>query len=188
MVKEPSRWVGFFSGRVSQAVFIAMVKKTTIAFFAVLVLGAWCSPSHAQIAFTLTISPSSITFLDANPTTSPSISASSAVQMTIVVTGGKNTSWSVHSLANGDLQNSDGVSTIPISNLSWTSSQTSSSCKYGCQCLSGTMNRSAPQNMIIGTGNTPGNFSCNMTFNLLNNWGYNTGSYTQSVTITATAP
>ncbi|MGB7621920.1 MAG: hypothetical protein WBN92_06175 [Terriglobia bacterium] len=160
-----------------------------IAILALTVTLVWSSPSFAAIAFTLTVTPSSITFPDANPSSVAQIPGSATVLIKVKVTNGANQNWSVHLLANGDLLNSDGVSKIPIANLTWTSTMTGRACNNGCTCIPGTMSSTVPQDVIQGHGNTPtGQFNCNTSFSLKNQWGYNTGTYNQTITVVTASP
>lgn len=170
-----------------------MIEKKTahlaIAILALAVTWVWSSPSFAAIAFTLTVTPSSISFPDANPSSVSQIPASATVLIKVRVTNGANQNWSVHLLANGDLLNSDGVSKIPIANLTWNATMTGRACTNGCTCVSGTMSATVPQDVIRGLGNTPnGQFNCNTNFLLNNQWGYNTGPYTQTITVVTASP
>ncbi|MBZ5554081.1 MAG: hypothetical protein LAO21_15300 [Acidobacteriia bacterium] len=170
-----------------------MLKKTeTKILMGIAVLAAvcmWGSPSYAAVNFTLTITPSTISFPDANPTTTAQIPANSSVAIKVTTSYATNTNWSVHFLANGDLRNSVGTSTIPIANITWTATLTGNSCLQGCSCVAGTMSSTAAQDVIRGRGNTPTNgFNCNTNFLLKNQWGYITGSYTQTITVVTASP
>ncbi|MBZ5537419.1 MAG: hypothetical protein LAO31_15800 [Acidobacteriia bacterium] len=148
------------------------------------------SLSHTQ-TLSLSLNPSSINFPDQNPTNFPSISASAIVQVQVTASWGNGT-WSVTSLAGGDLLNSDGRSVIPISNVRWTASRAAGNCSGGCSCMGGTASRSSPQHILEGSGYTGflgfGSYSCNVNFTLVNDWAYNTGSYSQTLTVTAANP
>jgi hypothetical protein len=150
------------------------------------------SATLAAISGSLTISPTTISFADASPTTSPTIAANSTVRVSIIVSGAYTyQTWSVHGLANGNLVS--GTNTIAIGNITWTETRYSGSCPSGriCTCVaSGTMSSTTPVNLITGRGNTqtsPG-FQCTATFSLANRWSYNPGTYSQSFVITFTAP
>lgn len=170
-----------------------MLKKTetniVIAILALAVVAVWNVPLWAAANFTLNISPSSISFPDANPSQVLQIPASSTVAVSITQQGDNGQNWSVHLLANGDLLNSDGVSKIPISHITWTASQAGNSCSKGCTCVAGTMSSTVPQDVIQGRGNTPtGGFNCSANFLLGNQWDYNTGAYTQTITVVTSSP
>ncbi|MDD5543224.1 MAG: hypothetical protein PHX83_08620 [Acidobacteriia bacterium] len=165
--------------------------RMTGAMLGIALLGSVCSVSFAGIGGSLTISPTSISFADANPTTNPSITANSTVLIGIAVAGASSTqAWSVHGMANGDLNSA--TSSIPISNVSWTGVQSSGNCPSGhtCICDNGTMSKTTPVNLINGVANTqtgPG-FQCTATFSMVNSWSYDSASYTQSFVITFTSP
>lgn len=165
-------------------------KSWTAAIFAAMMWVLLPSPLRAAISLALAITPSSITFPDANPTTVPVVSANASVTVNVNVSKSVGNAWSVHGLAAGNLSNTvGGTSTIPIFNVSWTATQVSKNCGGGCSCLAGTMSKNSPQNLITGRGDTPGSgFQCLTNFSLVNRWSYNTGSYTQTFTITATSP
>jgi hypothetical protein len=143
-------------------------------------------------SLSLTVSPSSISFPDANPTSVPNLPASSTVQVVVNASGfSNNATWGVRALAGGDLLNSDG-SVIPISNLSWTASGSGICWPGSCSCQAGIGSKTNPQTIISGSGVTGilgfGNYTCNVNFSLVNRWSYNTGSYAQNFTITASNP
>jgi hypothetical protein len=158
----------------------------------IIVLGLLMTSSSSQAqTLSLNLNPSSINFPDQNPTNFPNISANAIVQVQVTASWGNGT-WSVTSLAGGDLLNSDGRSVIPISNVRWTASRAAGSCSGGCSCMGGTASRSSPQHILEGSGFTGffgfGSYSCNVNFTLVNDWAYNTGSYSQTLTVTAANP
>ena len=125
----------------------------------------------------LTLSPTTINFPDASPTTSPSIAANSTVSVTARVRTGSASTPTLTVLANGDLVS--GAQTIAISNVTWTAS--------GAPFIGGTMNKTTAQNAASfsqGSGTYAGSYS----YSLANSWSYDTGSYTQTATYTLTAP
>jgi hypothetical protein len=164
----------------------------TIVVLLVVLCGStlgWGVPTAAAaVTLTLTISPSTISFVDASPTTTPTITANSTVAVHVVVGGASaGTAWSVHGLANGDL--TAGSHTVAISNVTWTSAKTSGTCNNFCNCVAGTASKTSGQSMISGSGNTAGGgVTCTNTYRLTNSWSYFPGSYSQTMTITITAP
>ncbi|MBZ5554078.1 MAG: hypothetical protein LAO21_15285 [Acidobacteriia bacterium] len=166
-------------------------KQQTIAGMVIAIALLIASPLSQAQTLSLNVNPSSISFADQNPTNFPSISASAIVQVQVTASWGNGT-WSVTSLAGGDLLNSDGRSVIPISNMRWTASRASGSCSGGCTCMGGTASKSSPQHILNGSGYTGflgfGSYTCNVNFTLVNDWSYNTGSYSQSLTVTAANP
>ena len=142
-------------------------------------------PAHGQ-NLRLRVTPTSISFPDANPTTTPLIPANTSVLVDLRVRGGPPSStWSVQALAGGDL--TSGPDSIAISNITWTSTQTGR-CRGSCTCLAGTTNKTVQQLMISGQGRTGNSFSCTQNYSLANSWSYNPGSYMQVMTITASSP
>ena len=155
---------------------------TVMAVFALVLLTA--TPAIAQTV-TLTVSPTSTSFSDANPTTTPSITASPTVAVTVVVSGAAPTdTWSVNALADGDLLS--GPDVIAISNVTWTTAGPTGPCT-ACSCHTGTASTATNQLMFNGQDNTAG-ATCTKTFFLANSWSYNTGAYSQTITITASIP
>lgn len=165
-------------------------KNGAVAILAVMTYLLLTSPLPAAISLALSLTSTSISFPDANPTTVPVVSANTSVTVKVDVSNSGGNTWSVHGLAGGDLSNTvGGTSTIPISNVSWTATQVSQNCGNGCSCLAGTMSKTSSSNLITGRGDTPGGgFQCLENFSLVNQWNYNTGSYIQTFTITATSP
>jgi hypothetical protein len=126
---------------------------------------------------TLTIGSAAINFPDANPDTTPSVSATE--NPVSVVAKGRTSSGGTISLtllAGGDL--SGGGNTIGIDQVTWTGS--------GAGFVNGTMNKTAAQS--VGSWTNSGNRSGSLSFALANSWSYATGSYTASATFTLTAP
>lgn len=127
----------------------------------------------------LTLGAASISFGDADPDSTPSISSTPAsVSVTAKVrTGGSSTATLTHQAAD-DLKTAGG-DTIAIGNVTWTAT--------GTGFVAGTMSKSAPVTAASWTGSgshTDGSFS----YFLANSWSYATGSYTASSTYTLTAP
>jgi hypothetical protein len=152
----------------------------------------WCVlgalPSFGA-TFTITVTPASTGFPDANPRTVPLISASSVVAVRVRVQKASSSQlWSVSALANGDLVS--GASTIPISSIRWTATQDfSAGTPLGfCNCSNGTLSKLMPQVLISGRASTNNYPGCATSFVLTNSWSYNPGSYSQTVTFTASSP
>ena len=122
-------------------------------------------PAQGQ-GLSLTIIPTSISFPDANPTTTPLIAANMSVLVRVDVSGGgPGITWSVQALAGGDL--TSGPDSIAISNITWTSTQTGP-CNGSCICLAGTASATVPQLMISGQEQTGEDFSCTQNYSLAN--------------------
>jgi len=123
----------------------------------------------------LTISPTTINFPDASPTTTPSIPANSTVSVTANVrTGGTPT---LKVLANGNL--TSGANSIAITNVTWTAS--------AAPFIAGTLNSATSQDAATFSSGS-GSYSGVFTFALANSWARADGSYTQTATYTLTAP
>ena len=143
-------------------------------------------PAEAQITLRLRVNPLTVSFPDANPTTTPLIPGNQIIRVRVRVRNALSAeSWSVTALAGGDLLS--GLDAIPISNMAWTVTQAGRPCT--CTCQAGTQSDAVPQLMLIGQGNTAGSgVQCRQSYRLSNSWAYNPGSYAQIATITLTAP
>jgi len=125
----------------------------------------------------LTLGVNAINFPDADPDTSPSVSATeNPVSVTAKVRTGASSTATLTHLASGDL--TSGGNTIAISNVTWTVT--------GSGFVPGTMNRTTAQAAGNWTGS--GSYSGTFSFSIVNNWSYATGNYTASTTYTLTAP
>jgi hypothetical protein len=125
----------------------------------------------------LSITPSSLTFPNADPDTVPSIPAIGnpvTVTANAQTTGNNTVTLSV--LAKGDLIS--GSSTIPIGNVTWTAT--------GNGFLAGTMSKTTAQ--TAGSWTRSGNRTGTFSYFLKNSWSYATGNYAQTVTYTLTSP
>ena len=165
----------------SKAVWTAVAALTV---FAVASSAAAQSTATATVNVTVNVSAratldlhgtNSVTFADADPDTTPSISAP---VMTVDVkgrtSGGSNVTLTV--VSNQDL--TSGSDTIAIGNLTWTASGTGFS--------AGTMNKITAQTVGSWTGS--GSHGGTVTLALANSWAYNAGAYTATLTYTLTAP
>jgi len=125
----------------------------------------------------LTVSTAVINFADADPDTTPSITATEGPVS--VTAKGKTTAAgniTLTLLASGDL--ASGTDTIGINNVTWTAT--------GAGYSNGTMSSLAAQTVGSWTGS--GNRAGTMTFALANQWSYVTGNYSASAQFTLTAP
>jgi hypothetical protein len=124
----------------------------------------------------LTLGVAAISFPAADPDTDPSIAApENPVAVTVKVHTGSASTVTLSVEANGDLDS--GSDTIAISNVTWTAA--------GAGFVSGAMDTSAqPAGSWTGSGQRNGTFS----YFLANDWTYPTGSYSQTVVYTLTAP
>ena len=132
------------------------------------------------------MNPSTVSFQDANPTTTPFVPGNRTIRVRVRVRNAAPTDvWSVNAMAGGDLVS--GPHAIPISNTSWTVSQAGGAC--ACSCQVGTVSSAVPQSMLVGQGNTGRrDVNCRQNYRLINEWSYHPGSYTQMMTITVTSP
>jgi hypothetical protein len=124
----------------------------------------------------LTLGVAAINFADSDPDSVPSIGASeNPVSVTVKAHSGSSQTVTLTVQASGDLES--GVDSIPIAKVTWTAS--------GSGFVAGTMNTLAqPAGSWTGSGQRSGTFS----YFLANDWNYQTGSYTQSVVYTLSAP
>ncbi|MBZ5537421.1 MAG: hypothetical protein LAO31_15810 [Acidobacteriia bacterium] len=125
----------------------------------------------------LVLAPTTINFADNSPTTVSSVSADNPVAVTARVRTGKATAATLTVASANDL--TSGSDTIPISAVSWTAS--------GAPFIAGTLNKASAQSGAT-FGNGSGTYNGTYSFFLANNWTYNTGSYSATVTYTLTAP
>ena len=133
-----------------------------------------CAAVNARASLTL---GSTLTFPDASPETTPSISANEG-PISITAKARTSTSGNVTltALASNDL--ASGSDTIGITNITWTAS--------GTGFVAGAMSKATAQTVGSWTGS--GEKTGTLTFALANNWSYPTGNYTATVTYTLTAP
>jgi hypothetical protein len=87
--------------------------------------------------------------------------------------------WTMTVLAGGDLIS--GASTVDISNVTWVATPAP-------PFQNGTLNKTVAQTIASGTGNVNPVATASITFQLANSWTYNTGTYTQTVLFTLSAP
>jgi hypothetical protein len=151
--------------------FRAMVRAITViaAVFCVVCLAEDRVEGQTII---LSLGSATVTFPDASPASASSVAATEnpiSVSVTVIPSG---TNWTLTVLANGDLIS--GADTIPISNVTWTAT--------GGQFVGGTLSKTTSQSVAIG----PNNRSGTLSFFLANSWAYPTGTYTQTITFTAT--
>lgn len=135
--------------------------------------------SHAAEAQTLSMSLSrtTIPFASADPDTTPLIDAP-AVTVTYRVRNNSFGNWQITLLAAGNL--SSGVSTIPVSAVSWTATP--------APFQAGTMNAVVAQRLAAGSGNINPSQTASVVFRLANSWSYDVGDYSTVFTFTLIAP
>lgn len=127
----------------------------------------------------LTISPTTINFPDADPTSTTSIPADSAVSVTAQVRTGSNANPTLVVKALNDLISGSDV--IDISNVTWTAT--------GTGFVNGTLVKGSDVNVASWTGSSPGQgYTGSLSFKLANSYAYPTGSFTAQAVFTLTAP
>jgi len=147
--------------------------------FTLLIVLLAAAPSTA-LAQRLDLSLSSpvITFPSSDPYSVP-IVAAPAVQVTYRVRQNNNAPWSLTVLAGGDLVS--GPSRIDISNVTWIATPAP-------PFQNGTLSKTVAQRVASGTGNVNPDSIGSITFRLANSWTYSTGTYTQTILLTLSAP
>lgn len=122
----------------------------------------------------LTLGAASVSFADADPDVSPTLSATPlTVEVKARTTAAGNVTLTV--LASGDL--TSGTDTIGIGNLSWTGTN---------GIVAGTASDSTAQSAGSWTGS--GNHTASQTYALVNSWTYAPGTYSVTLNYTLTAP
>lgn len=157
--------------------FITRYKTLALAAIAS-VLSLVLVPAAGAQTLSLTISPSTISFANADPDVTPSIAAP-AITVTYRVRNNATGSWRITLLASNDL--TAGTATIGVNNVTWTASPTP-------PFQAGTLSRTLARVLASGTGNVYTYSTGTVVFRLANSWTYNVGSYSSSVVFTLTAP
>lgn len=142
-----------------------------------LLLVAVASPAAAQ-RVDLSISPQVVSFPSSDPDAVPLIAAA-PVTVTYRVRQNLLQPWTLTVLANGDLIS--GPSTVDISNVTWVATPRP-------PFQNGTMSKAVAQRLASGMGNVNPAATGSVTFRLANTWTYTTGTYTQTVVFTLSAP
>jgi hypothetical protein len=148
--------------------------RPLIPLFALVLLP---SPALAQ-QIELSLSPAVITFPSSDPDTVPIVSAP-PVQVSYRIRSNGNGPWSLSVLAAGDLV--AGADRVDISNVTWVATPAP-------PFQNGTLSKTVAQRVAAGNGNVNPNTIGSITFRLANSWTYNTGSYTQTILFTLSAP
>jgi hypothetical protein len=152
------------------------VRQFTLAIAVAGSLAA-ATPAAAQ-KLDLSLSPSVITFPASDPDVVPVILAP-PVQVTYRVRQNNNAPWSLTVLAGGDLIS--GASKVDISNVTWVATPAP-------PFQGGTLSNTVAQRVASGTGNVNPDAIGSITFRWANSWTYSTGTYTQTVIFTLSAP
>jgi hypothetical protein len=138
-----------------------------------------CVPSTAFAQqLDLTLSSPVITFPGSDPDTVP-IVAAAPVQVSYRVRQNNKGTWSLTVLAAGDLIS--GPARIDISNVTWVATPAP-------PFQNGTLSKTVAQRVASGTDNVNPLTVGSITFRLANSWTYSTGTYTQTVLFTLSAP
>jgi hypothetical protein len=168
-------------GIMTKAVWTTMAAAALLAVAAP--VGAQSATDSASVLVTatlnakakLTLSAASVTFADANPDLTPLLSAT-AINVTVKARTSAAGNITLTAVADHDLQS--GSDTIPIANLTWIVG--------GAGFTAGTMDAVTAHN--VGSWVGSGNYAGTQTLKLVNDWAYNTGSYTATISYTLTAP
>ena len=147
------------------------------ALVAVLMTTVFPAAADAQ-RLDLSLSPRVISFPSSDPDAVPVVAAA-PIQVTYRVRQNNNAPWSLTVLAGGDLIS--GASTVAISNVSWVATPAP-------PFQNGTLSKTVAQRIASGIGNLNPVAQGSITFRLANSWTYNTGTYTQTVLFTLSAP
>jgi hypothetical protein len=126
----------------------------------------------------LSLSPAVITFPSSDPDAAPLVTAP-PVQVTYRVRQNNDAPWSLTVLAAGDLLS--GPSRVDISNVTWVATPAP-------PFQNGTLSKTVAQRVASGTGNVNPDTIGSITFRLANSWTYSTGTYTQTILFTLSAP
>ena len=157
----------------NRALSVSFVGAFLVAGVALLVVPA----AHAQ-TITFTVTQASISFADADPDTTPSITASN-VTVNYKVTGTGGAAWRITIISGNNL--TSGSASIPISNVTWTATPVP-------PFQAGTMSTTAQQTMASGTGDVGTSRIGTVVFKLANSWSYNVGTYSATFTFTMSCP
>jgi hypothetical protein len=130
-------------------------------------------PSQAQL---LLVQPSTISFPSSDPDTVPVIAAA-PIRVSYIAQGSRANPWTITIRADGPSLVS-GASTIPVSNISWTSTPNP-------PFRNGTLSTVA---QILATGSGINVDRGDVTFRFTNSWNYTVGTYTQTITFTLSSP
>jgi len=126
----------------------------------------------------LRINSTTVTFLNADPDTTPVITASEGpIFITAKAKTSKGSTATLTVVAGGDL--TSGGNTIAITSITWTATGSGF-------VPAGTLSKTTPKTVGSWTGS--GNRIGTVTFRLANAWSYVTGTYSATLTFTLTAP
>jgi hypothetical protein len=124
----------------------------------------------------LSLSPTSLTFPDADPGTVPQVPAlPGPVTVTVKARAARNSAVTLTVQASGDLRS--GVTTLPASLIAWTAT--------GAGMTSGSLSTSAT---MVGTWIGSGVRSGTQSFQFENRWTHPSGTYTVTLMYTLSSP
>jgi hypothetical protein len=163
------------------------MKKVLLTLVAVLILAgtvAFAATDTKTIAVSATVSATAklalssatLTFPDADPDSTPSISPNEGA-ITITAKGKTSAAGNITLVVKSGGNLISGTDSIAISNLTWTHT--------GAGYSDGTMGTT---DQALGSWTGSGNYGGTQTYRLANSWAYMTGSYSATLTYTLTAP
>lgn len=155
------------------------MNRRLVSVLIVSAIGAAAPDAATAQRLDLSLSPRVITFPSSDPDTVPVIS-SAPVQVTYRVRqNDKGGPWALTVLAGGDLMS--GSTSVAISNVTWIATPAP-------PFQNGTLSKTVAQRVASGSGNLNPAATGSITFLLANSWTYSTGTYTQTVLFTLSAP
>ena len=161
----------------SGAIAAAVVLLGSSSAFAQQTAGASIAvTAHVDAKAKLSLSLSSINWLDADPDVTPTFS-SGPITVDVKARTSAGGAVTVTVLADGDL--TSGSDTIPVSTLVWTATGTG---------FTANGNNSFAAAQTLGSWTNSGNHTGTQTLSLPNSWSYKTGTYTATLNYTLTAP
>src|SRR5687767_1776244 len=127
----------------------------------------------------LSVSPAIISFPPGDPDAFPVVT-SGPVTVSYRLQGVQAKGpWQITVLSSGDLL--AGGSSVDISNVSWVATPSP-------PFRNGTLSKTVAQVVASGNGNVNPTASGSLTFQMANSWTYSTGTYTQTLVFTLSAP
>jgi hypothetical protein len=154
-----------------------MTIRPIVFIAAAVVAGATTSVASAQ-TLDLALTPRVVSFPSSDPDAVP-IVAAAPVTINYRIRQNSGAPWSLTLLAGGDLIS--GADQVDISNVTWTATPAP-------PFQSGTVSKTVAQRIASGSGNVANLSSGSVTFRLANSWTYSTGTYTQTIIFTLSAP
>jgi len=157
----------------NRSLFVRLVSACVVGGAALVMVPA----AGAQI-ITFSVTQASISFADADPDTTPSITAANVtVNYAVSFTFGAN--WRITVISGSNL--TSGAASIPISNVTWTATPVP-------PFQAGTMSTTVQQTLASGSGDVLITRVGTVVFRLANSWNYNVGTYSATFTFTMSCP